>query len=267
MQETSETGIQNLRDEIRGFVHGLQRNKTWKRLVLLLGVMVSMVSYMYLNPPINPQIADFATRFIALPGDFPVYIWRFIMSLLLLGILPLTLALVLGFKPAKLGLSWNWSFLKSRLYWLIFVLFVIIGVSSSRQADIFHFYPFAKSLVPFVKAHPWIFLIHILLYVGLYYLPWEILFRGILVFPFMSIANGKQLSTLEQYPAILIIAAMQTMPTTLMHLPHPIAETLGAIPFGIACGFLAIRYRSILAPLFVHATVGILLDLTIILST
>jgi membrane protease YdiL (CAAX protease family) len=64
----------------------------------------------------------------------------------------------------------------------------------------------------------------------------------------------------------LLIAAMQLIPTTLLHINHPLPEIIGAIPFGLATAWLALRFNSIWPGLIIHALVGIVVDSAIIFS-
>jgi len=253
-------------DDIKDFGVGILGNHAWKGLVILFLTTFCMVFYLYLNPPLNRYTSGLAEQIINLPGDFPSYVWRFGMATLFLGIIPLSICFVLGFRPARLGLRWDWSFLHSRVFWIFLISNVLIAVASTKKSELFSFYPFSKTLITAVKENGWMFGVHAVCYTLFYYLPWEIMFRGVLVFPFIPKASLDSKLRLERYPTLLVLAAIQTMPTTLMHIVHPITETLGAIPFGIICAYLTLRFRTILAPLVLHATVGVLVDLVIILG-
>jgi membrane protease YdiL (CAAX protease family) len=52
----------------------------------------------------------------------------------------------------------------------------------------------------------------------------------------------------------------------LLHVGHPLSETLGAIPFGLALGVLALRTRSILPGLLLHAAIGLATDTTLVMK-
>ena len=61
------------------------------------------------------------------------------------------------------------------------------------------------------------------------------------------------------FAAILI----QTIPSAIVHIGKPVGESFGAILAGLVFGYLAVRTRSILYPLILHAVVGIGMDLFI----
>jgi membrane protease YdiL (CAAX protease family) len=66
-------------------------------------------------------------------------------------------------------------------------------------------------------------------------------------------------------PSLLAVACLQALPSTLLHFGHPWSETLAALPFGLAAGWLALATGSILPGLALHAAAGLFLDLFILL--
>ena len=82
----------------------------------------------------------------------------------------------------------------------------------------------------------------------LYYLGWEFYFRGFMLF-----------SLERRYDALLAVL-VQTIPSAIVHIGKPAAESFAAILAGLAFGYLSWRTRSILYPLVLHAVVGIATD-------
>lgn len=109
-------------------------------------------------------------------------------------------------------------------------------------------YPLAKSTM----THFYLFLVVEIFYL-IYYISWEFLFRG-----FMLFGLEKKFGALT---AILI----QTIPSAIVHIGKPVSESFGAIFAGLVFGYLAIRTRSILYPLLLHAAVGIGTDVFVTL--
>ena len=255
------------------FLENLQlKVNPWKPVLLLLASTIFMVIYLYINRsdgyklidlrPLVNQIAD-------LPGDLPNYVIRFFSSAVFLGILPITLALFLGYPIRYLGLRRSAGFLRSKTFWICLLVAPISAIGGALTTDLYNFYPFSHTLIDLSPSNPGVLAIHALCYFTLYYLPWEILFRGILIFPFLPPSTveaplSPSPDEVMAAPTILIVASWQILPTVLMHLPNPISETLGAIPFGFLCAYLAVRFRSIWPGLIIHASAGIAVDFAII---
>ena len=63
----------------------------------------------------------------------------------------------------------------------------------------------------------------------------------------------------RRYDALLAIL-VQTIPSAIVHIGKPVAESFAAIVAGVAFGYLSWRTRSILYPFVLHAVVGIATD-------
>lgn len=127
--------------------------------------------------------------------ELPGYALRFTLSALILGLLPLLGMTVLGprkYLLSTLGLCRPRGGLFSwKLFPVIWPAFILIGVSGAFDSKMEAFYPYSKYLTvlnPGVKP----FLLHAALYAVLYYLPWELLFRGIMILPFLRVFNGRE---------------------------------------------------------------------------
>jgi membrane protease YdiL (CAAX protease family) len=235
------------------------------RAVALLAVAgSSLVAYTYLTPPsADPHLAASLPGIGVLPGDLPVYAWRFLLSFLVLGALPLAAALALGERPAGLGLRWPRPLSRRWVFPLLLGVVVLGSLAGAYNAPIFGYYPYSRTLTESRPGGAAGFLLHAVLYIALYYLPWELLFRGILVFPLLRLFDGRGEAGFQ--PSLLAVACLQALPSTLLHFGHPWSETLAALPFGLAAGWLALATGSLLPGLALHAAAGLFLDLFILL--
>jgi len=252
---------------------------------ILAAAGLSLVGYTYLTPPLlDPGLPARLPGIGALPGDLPVYCWRFLVSFVVLGALPLAAALALGERPASLGLAWPRP-LRPRWLFPLFLGVVLLGaLSGAYNEAIFAYYPYSRTLTESRPGGAGGFLLHALFYGALYYLPWEVLFRGILIFPLLRLVapavglgpdgnrgprrirgGGSAADPRRQRAALLAVACLQALPSTMLHFGHPWAETLAALPFGLAAGWLALASGSLLPGLALHAATGLFLDLFILL--
>ena len=223
---------------------------------------LAMSLYIYLKPPLAKLAPILRLPWIEnLPGDLPAYALRFLCSFLLLGLLPLITALALGERPADLGLRLPRA-LRPRWLTPLLAALILAGVLlGAHNPELSTFYPFSRTLTR--AGRGWGFLLHSLLYVLLYYLPWELLFRGILLFPFVRLFDERfpDRAWSGGWSVPMTFVVLQAIPAALLHFGHPFLETLAALPFGIAAGWLALRTGSILPGLALHALAGIGQDL------
>jgi membrane protease YdiL (CAAX protease family) len=63
----------------------------------------------------------------------------------------------------------------------------------------------------------------------------------------------------QRYDALLAVLA-QTIPSAIVHIGKPAAESFAAILAGILFGCIALETQSIVYPLVLHAAVGIATD-------
>jgi membrane protease YdiL (CAAX protease family) len=161
-------------------------------------------------------------------------VWRFVLRL------PLR-EMGLGTGDLKLALK------GAAVTYVLFATPVVLG--GSGMADVGAEYPLSKA-----AAASWIALAPYSLLYGVYYVAWEIHFRGFMV---MGLARK-----LGQWPAIF--AAM--VPSVLVHAGKPPGETFGAIFAGLVWGWLAFESRTILGPLLAHWALGITNDVVMSLA-
>lgn len=237
--------------------------RPYRLLVIVLYAGVALVAYVYLSPPLLSPTAARAVPLIGhLSGDLPGYTIRFGLSFLLFGIGALGVGMLLGYGPADLGLRKPGRIIRAPLYWALLGVVVVVGVLSAYQPGLGTYYPYSHTVLNLsLGGKPWLLGVHVLAYFALYYVPWELFFRGFLVLPFLAALPRERRG--QNDGVVLGIAALQTLPSTLLHIGHPVSELLGAVLFGLVTAWLVVRTRSIIPGLIIHSTTGIVLDLTI----
>lgn len=111
--------------------------------------------------------------------------------------------------------------------------------------------PEVQATYPWPGDWPGRSLAHLLAWAALYaayYVAFEWFYRGFL------------LRTLEPAWGLAPAIWLQTAASTLVHLGKPLPEVLGAIPFGLLAGVLAVRGRSLWWPILLHLALGLATD-------
>lgn len=233
----------------------------YRELLMLCVAGVGVVGYQYLTPPFGgAEISAWLGRVSGLAGDLPEEAWRFVASAALLGLLPLSVGAALGEKAAELGLAAPRRLLPGAAWALVAAGALLVPVVVAYSPPTFAYYPYSKTLVERVAERgPGPFAAHAAAYLLLYYLPWEFLFRGVLVFPLARLAPQAPRT------ALYAIVSLQALPSAMLHAGHPAMESLGAVAFGVGAGVLALESGSILPGLAIHGGIGLLSDLLIVL--
>ena len=78
-------------------------------------------------------------------------------------------------------------------------------------------------------------------------------------------ADKKQLKSWKNPALLLTLAMLQTIPSTMVHLPHPLIESLGSVITGFFTAVIVLRTRSVLPVIILHAAAGIMLDVFILI--
>ncbi len=249
---------------------------------IVLAATVACVLFTYLTPPtlsassFGPSALLGAAAIFGVHTPDRAFYWiRFAASFLFLGILP---AIVLAWFKIRLtdtGLrmpTWGArATFTSPLFLVALIAAPIVGAIGSRSAGLAAYYPYSRDLIAMARERgAWPVLGHFGAYFFLYYLPWEFFFRGFLLFPLLRGIDARSFPTDDSdsgstMTAVAAIVLFQTIPSTLLHFGHPLAEVASAIPAGIVFGILAWRAKSILPGLFLHAAIGFGTDLAIIL--
>lgn len=172
---------------------------------------------------------------------------HFALSALILGVLPVVAARVaLRLSPGQLGLGrgrWRAGLVLVGAALPVALLAAWIGADS----------PQIRAVYPLDPNLTWGRLPVHALEQGFYFLSWEVLFRGVLLFGLAP--------RLGAGPA----NALQTALSVLAHLGRPLEETLAAIPAGYLFGMVDLRLGSIWYVAALHWVEGAALDLFILL--
>ena len=183
---------------------------------------------------------------------------RFAASAVLLGLVPVVALRASGARSSDIGLR-RPRRIRPILLLVACMIGVLVGVLSSRNTELAGFYPFGRpGLLELTRSPLWI-LGHGLAYLIFYYIPWELTFRGALLFPLIP-RRGAGAS------GVLLAVTPQAIASTLLHIGHPSIEMAAALPFSLALGLLAVRTGSILPGLLIHASAGIALDVAIMVT-
>ncbi|MCB2203514.1 CPBP family intramembrane metalloprotease [bacterium] len=153
----------------------------------------------------------------------------------------------LGDYGVRMG---DWRFGAKAVFVLLPIITVAMLLPASQMPDMQQFYPVDKGAM----ASSWDFTQYAVGRVLLFYVGWEFFFRGFMLFGIRD-AVGDAMAI-----------AVTTLPSALWHIGYPTGELYSSIAAGLLFGWLALRTRSVLWPLLLHAGIGIVTDLTITLS-
>jgi membrane protease YdiL (CAAX protease family) len=220
----------------------------YRSTLVLLAVPIVLMLWVYCG-----KQAPFDRFFGQIQGrwgqDFYSAIYEYLAAFLLMFVVP-SLVVKLAFRQdlrefgVRLGdARYGFRFVAAALPFSLLLAYVA-SLDPAIQAE----YPLAKSTM----QHVFLFLVVELFYL-LYYLGWEFLFRGFMFFG------------LEERHGALLAILVQMIPSTIVHIGKPATESFAAIAAGLAFGYLAVRTRSILYPLLLHAAVGISTDVFVTL--
>ena len=190
-------------------------------------------------------LSDLASRFVLF--DDPqrtAELYTFFSAFMLFGLLPLAvIRFVFKEKISSYGLQiGDWRFgLKAFL--VLAPVFVIASYSSINNPDFLAEYPLFKG----ASASPSMFLSHALAYL-LFYIGWEIYFRGFMQFGLRQ--------SLGDWQSILV----QTALSCIIHIGKPAGEIYGSIIGALVWGIIAFRARSLLFIILLHWLLGVSLD-------
>jgi membrane protease YdiL (CAAX protease family) len=184
---------------------------------------------------------------VVLFGDaaLTAVLYSFVSCLLLLGLIPGTIVRLLFREPLRAyGAQVGDLRYGGRALLVMAPVMVAVSVVGAMTTDLRAEYPLYKGLATGPLS---LFIGYAFAYL-LYYLGWELFFRGFLQFGLRE--------SLGDVNAILI----QTLASCLAHLGKPAGEIYGAILAGIVWGIIAFRTRSILVVLLAHWLLGVSLD-------
>ena len=127
----------------------------------------------------------------------------------------------------------------------------LIALSTTLDAGMIATYP----PVSFEVCSWWQIVLYFASYFA-YYVGWEYLFRGVLLF-----GTNQKLGALGSILLTTMISAL--IHTSIAGFGKPMIETLSAIPAGLIFGYVALKTKSIYYGLYMHALIGFLTDVFI----
>ncbi len=234
--------VSRLRAEWRRALHAARTLDPQAVFVLLAAVALVIVQFTFGSRRVFRE--EFAAFFPAEWQGVLAWGWWFAMQGVTGFVLPV-LALVLLFRrrPGEIGLGlgdWKLALTIAALYVPVVAVGTwVLSDGAAFQEQYPHYQP---------AAHDWrFFVIYELLFL-FYWIGWEYLWRGFVLF--------------GTAPALGVYAVfVQAMPFALLHLQKPLAEALLSIVGGVALGALVWRCRSFWIAVPIHAAQMLMLDL------
>lgn len=223
----------------------LCRDEQMASLALLLSVVVTTLHRQACGVdalPVTGLLASDAAR-----------VWTYyVATAVLFGLLP---ALVIRFfrreSLADYGLRiGDWKFGLRSVAILLPLISLLFLLPAAAMEDMRATYPVDRAAGDSLLR----FLVHSGGRMLLFYTAWEFLFRGFLLFGMRRITGDA------------VAICVQTIPSALWHINYPAGELYMSIAAGLLFGWLALRTRSMLWPLLLHAGIGVVTDASIILS-
>lgn len=215
-----------------------------RSLGLILVAVVTVTVFYYRTRVDTIGVVGSLGDFEVMTGPAISFLRHNLAALVLIGLLPLAAAkLLCGVKLGSVGLGLGrW---RRGLVWLAVGVpaAVLVARLSSTDPVMRAVYPLDPTLQPGLVR----FTYHL---AGqfVYYVAWELLFRGVLLFG------------LERRLGFAGANIVQTALSAVAHFGRPLPETLAAIPAGLAFGGIARQTRSIWYVVVIHLVVGAALD-------
>ena len=234
-----------------------------RRIAVLLIAGICAVLFMYGAYGSVPEVEQLIIRALpSMPRDMDGYLAVFFSAFLFLGLVPTIATRVLGFNLREIGMAMPVGQRPALLLLGLALSGAIVGGIGAQFAPLKNFYPLSRRLIDFASEYgSWTTIVHIAAYVCLFYLPWELFFRGILILPLIGTNQNSGSPPASSY---MVIAGMQALPSALLHIGHPLTETIGSVFFGLAAAYFVVRTKSVFPSLCFHAAVGVALDVVII---
>ena len=205
-------------------------------LVLLLAFFSYLVYWFGIK---SRLFASLSTRIAAIQNsNFNQIFFGRIYGMVILGFLPLlVLLLSTEYTIHEIGLGIRPESVTTMLIWIctLGILIVLINYLNSSNENNLKTYPQ-------VRMRNWSYTqVHLnLLSWTCYLVGYEILFRGVLLFP-LYYSHG-----------MIMAITINTIIYALVHLPKGIVETIGAIPLGVLFCVISLETGNIYVSLFVH---------------
>ncbi len=258
----------NLRDKLR--LHfSTEQTPAEKHVtkVVLLTTIICFLLYIFLGYPNFYEkvfgVPHFVVQNLAYQSDLYWYVkiyYNWGMACLLFLIVPFIVARNLKIKARDLGVQFG-----DKKFGLILLALGIISIPFTARVGIMD--PIFQATYPLLRPEaisqtglPALNVVALILgessYVIIYYIPYEFFWRGFAQFPLQK--YGK----LNTFWIIL----WTTVLSTILHIPVPPSEILGAAFVGFVYGWLALRTNSIVYGLVHHAATGVAADVTTALA-
>lgn len=213
--------------------------------IILISAPILLTLYLY-----YAQACNFSTYFPIFSNDFYPHLLQFISFFILIFVAPIIYSKFALHKSLDdLGFSLRNKKIGIKICIFSLPIVVLIVFFASNILSLQQEYPLSKAVLEQNYLIVW----YELIYIIFYYIAWEFYFRGFLLF------------TLEGKFGSIFAILIQTILSSLIHLGKPDGEMWGAILAGIIFGAIAIYTRSFWYTFFIHATIGVLTDLAIIL--
>lgn len=253
------------------YVYDFAARDNFKTTIILLYAVLALTAWKYI--PSAPHFADPESGHCVLSSSFNLdyeikpldgrlsveaapaqFLWnarKIWAAFFIMGIVP---ALIVKFifkeKLSDYGLTFGIFKRTLVCFFLFFPAMLMLGWLSGNTREFYNVYPYNP-----LAGVSWLALIlHSFMYLFLYYLAWEFMFRG-----FIQLGLTESLGAI---PAVLIQVTVSTM----LHYGHPASEVFGCIAGGVLWGFLVYRTKSLLSGWGQHAILGIALDWSLILK-
>ncbi len=214
--------------------------------VLLVGVVITTIHRQACGVDTLPAVGVLVSE--------SARVWLYsACTLLLFAAIPLLLIRGSFRQPladygVRLG---DWKFGLTAVGILLPVIAVAMLLPAAGMDDMRAFYPVDKSAMESTAR----FVQYAVGRVFLFYVGWEFFFRGFMLFGIRDSVGDA------------VAIAITTLPSALWHIGYPTGELYASIGAGLLFGWLAVRTRSILWPLLLHAAIGLITDLCITLSS
>ncbi len=156
-------------------------------------------------------------------------------------------------KSSPFGLKIGNFRLGGKVLLIATIVVPIVAITTIFDNDMVLTYP----LIDFASVDGWQIALYFVSYIA-YYIGWEYLFRGILLF-----GTRRQTGIVGAILISTLVSAL--IHTSIADFGKPMLETLSALPAGLIFGYIAIKTDSIYYSLYIHALIGILTDIFIFL--
>ncbi|UCD57135.1 MAG: CPBP family intramembrane metalloprotease [Candidatus Hydrogenedentota bacterium] len=220
----------------------------WRVPAICITASILLIIYHYEGKPAFFD-AHLASRFVFTPSkELYRYLYSFGATFVVLGLLPAAVASVLwDDRPSEWGLALGRRKLAGLVVsLLLFAAMLPVLAYASTLPSVSDVHPLSKLAAKYQKP--------LVIYetcLFLHLAGWEFFFRGFLLF-----GLGKRIGDAAIY--------FQVLPCAVMHLGKPQVEALGAIPTGIALGYLASRTGSVWYGVVLHWLCALTLDIFVI---